>query len=117
MASEAKAETGQGSSGHAKQARSGLDGQIKFTSLYQNNCQALRQKIFCFRFSELCGCLRAVPRLTRRGASRSSRTLGAGCDGRWRPQLTSEAAADGEIAWSRSPDAGIKPAGDERAGD
>jgi len=31
--------------------------------------------------------------------------------------LTSEADADGEIAWSWHPDAGAKPAGDDPAGD
>jgi hypothetical protein len=41
------------------------------------------------------------------GASRSSRTLEAGCDGR--DTLNDEQhIADGEIVWSRRPDAGAK---------
>jgi hypothetical protein len=47
-----------------------------------------------------------------RGASRSSRTLEAGCDGRGSVRrnhcATNDAAADGEIAWSWRSDAGAK---------
>src|SRR5262249_31194113 len=42
---------------------------------------------------------RLASRLHKRGASRSSRTLEAGCDGR----------ADGEVVWSWHPVAGAKP--------
>jgi hypothetical protein len=42
---------------------------------------ALSLKKFSFRFSEICDCLR-VSRAHKRGVSRSSRTLGAGCGGR-----------------------------------
>jgi hypothetical protein len=54
----------------------------------------------------------------KRGASRSSRTLEAGCDGRGsrrRICATNDAIADGEIAWSWRPDAGAKLA--ERSAD
>ena len=36
---------------------------------------------------------------------------GAGCDGRGPRHKTKDAAADGEIAWSRRPDAGVKSCG------
>src|SRR5271169_1139713 len=36
----------------------------------------------------------------KRGVSRSSRTLGAGCGGRFGGALTSGADADGEVVWS-----------------
>ncbi len=49
-----------------------------------------------------------VSRLHKRGVSRSSRTLGAGCGGRFGCALTNAAEADGEIVWSWRPDAGAK---------
>src|SRR5437868_12311867 len=57
---------------------------------------------------QISGSLPPVPRSIKRGASRSSRTLGAGCDGRFGGALTSGAKADGEGVWSWHPDAGVK---------
>ena len=48
-----------------------------------------------------------------RGASRSSRTLGAGCDGRF-GSPDERSRADGKIAWSWPPDAEVKLADDYR---
>ena len=54
-------------------------------------------------------------RTHKRGASRSSRTLGAGCDGRTSPSAilarTNGVCADGEVVWSWRSDAGAKVAG------
>jgi len=55
------------------------DGQIN--SSYQKSRQVLSRKIFVFRFTEKYDCIRPS-RLHRRGVSRSSRTLEAGCGGR-----------------------------------
>ncbi len=52
----------------------------------------------------------------RGDASRSSRTSGAGCDGRWVAawfcRADERSLAHGEVAWSWPPDAEVKPAGD-----
>src|SRR5262249_8772990 len=65
------------------------------------------RKVFVFRFSEIYGCLRAS-----RPGKRALRPIvtkrGAGCDGRGWHARRSVSPADGEIVWSRSPDAGIK---------
>src|SRR5262245_41617355 len=51
-------------------------------------------------------------RARKRGASRSSRTLSAGCDGRGVLQcvihMDGQHGADGEIVWSWRPLAGVK---------
>src|SRR5216683_3085560 len=52
-------------------------------------------------------------RSLKRGGSRSSRTLGTGCDGRGSVRRvkcarTSDVAADGEVVWFWRPDAGAK---------
>jgi hypothetical protein len=53
----------------------------------------------------------------KRGVSRSSRTLGAGCDGRnWRLRRE-RLIADGEVVWSRRLEVGVKPAEILFAGD
>jgi len=44
----------------------------------------------------------------KRGVSRSSRTLGAGCGGRRRRCWRERRPADGEAVWSWRPDAGVK---------
>src|SRR5215471_16027444 len=59
--------------------------------------------------------IRAVPHSLRRGASRSSRTLSAGCDGRIGSQRavsapTNDPDADGEVVWFWHPDADAKSA-------
>src|SRR6266699_6954174 len=55
----------------------------------------------------------AVPH-PQEGASRSSRTLGTGCDGRTSPSAmiarTNGGCADGEVVWSWRSDAGAKVA-------
>jgi hypothetical protein len=57
------------------------------------------------------GIQRNHPVPNKRGVSRSSRTLGAGCDGRGRRCETSSAGADGKVVWSRRLDAGVESAG------
>src|ERR1700722_6209636 len=42
----------------------------------------------------------APSRARERGASRSSRFVGAGCDGRRGVEKTNDTAADGEVVWS-----------------
>ncbi len=53
-----------------------------------------------------------VPRSIKRGVSRSSRTLNAGCGGRTSPSAilarTNGVCADGEVVWSWRSDAGAK---------
>jgi len=46
--------------------------------------------------------------LSERGASRSSRTLGAGCGGRFGVARRTMLIADGKAVWSWRPDAGVK---------
>ncbi len=55
---------------------------------------------------------RSVP--VRRGVSRSSRTLGAGCDGRGNVDMTNDIAADGEVVWFWHLDADAKLRGTVR---
>ena len=52
----------------------------------------------------------APSRLDKRGVSRSSRTLGAGCGGRFDCALTNVAEADGEVVWFWRSEAGAKVA-------
>src|ERR1700677_3322881 len=54
------------------------------------------------------------PASSQRGVSRSSPTLGAGCGGRLGAARRAVLEADGEVVWSRSPDAGIKSGGKSR---
>jgi len=59
----------------------------------------------------------SISRSRKRGGSRSSRTLGAGCDGRGSVRRakcarTNDVAADGEVVWFWRPDAGAKVADD-----
>ncbi len=57
----------------------------------------------------------AVPCSSKRGVRESSRALGVGCDGRCvakaRQRETAGDMSDGEVAWSRPPDAEVKLAG------
>jgi hypothetical protein len=95
------------------------DGQI--TSINQNRCQAPPRKIFIFRFSEMCDYLsRILP--PHEGRIAIVTDVGGGM--RWTSECsvrfgvrTKGIPADGESVWSRSPDAGIKPANDEFVGD
>jgi hypothetical protein len=68
---------------NAAMARSGCPAgkSLRFIGSLFEACQAALAKISHFRFSEICGCLPAVPP-HKRGVSRSSRTLAAGGDGR-----------------------------------
>jgi len=56
--------------------------------------------------------LSAHPAALKRGVSRSSRTLAAGCDGRTSPSAmiarTNGVCADGEVVWSWRSNAGAK---------
>src|SRR5262245_56837006 len=52
------------------------------TAHFPNSCQASIEKYFSFPETRIRPMVRPVPHPTRRGGSRSSRTLGAGCDGR-----------------------------------
>jgi hypothetical protein len=85
----------------------------QITSPNQKSCQARLAKTFLFRFSELHD-YPLPSRLRRRGVSRSSRTLEAGCGGREEAQRALSAPtkaflADGQAVWSCPPDAGVKP--------
>ena len=51
----------------------------------------------------------------KRGVSRSSRTLGAGCGGRGSVKRRMTLRAHGEVVWSWRPDAGVKFRGAIRA--
>jgi hypothetical protein len=50
----------------------------------------------------------AASRPHKRGVSRSSRTLGAGCDGRFSFARRATLLRTGEVVWSWRPDAGVK---------
>ena len=73
------------------------------------------QKIFLFHFPEIRVSF-SSSRLDERGV-RVVTNAGRGCDGRARCRTTSGASADGQVVWSRSPDAGVKLADDESEGD
>jgi len=81
--------------------------QICPTGKSVNFCPAsgLSVQIFSQKYSPCAvGQITAIsfgrPAHLKRGASRSSRTLGAGCDGRKRCAKTMRIDADGEAAWS-----------------
>jgi hypothetical protein len=71
--------------------------------------KSARRKYFAFT-EERIRCIAASSRPLQEGVSRSSRHVGAGCDGPSRIAGRAMQAADGEIAWSWRPDAGVKPA-------
>ena len=100
---------------------------LPYTSLTANSCPASSGKSVKFPSSSLAKNISLYPNIDShawslpsrshmRGASRSSRTLGAGCDGRF-GSLDERAEADGEIAWSWPPDAEVKLTDDDSAGD
>ena len=83
--------------------------------IFRNPVNPRAQKYFSLSETQITCIFRPVPRsLQRRFAVVTKR--GAGCGGRGdaRDECV---AADGEGVWSWSPDAGIKPWGDEPQGD
>ncbi len=95
-----------------RRATNWLDGQI--TSGLRKSRQACSRKIF--RFSEWqIRCINCPsPRLSGEDETRSSRIVGAGCDGRLLRQpganrADENAAADGEVVWSWRRDRGVYP--------
>jgi len=70
-------------------------------------CPVLLAKIFRFCSPSIDGFFRAVP-ARKRGVSRSSRTLGTECGGRFGDARRAAREADGEVVWSWRPDAGVK---------
>jgi hypothetical protein len=70
-------------------------------------CQALLRKIFIFRFSEKYGCLPAS-RPGKRDVTADRHETWGGDAMDASTSTTIEADADGEIAWSWRPDAGVK---------
>ena len=64
-----------------------------------NNFSLPGLKIYLPFFRKVCLSLR-IPRSQEGRFGQSSRTLGAGCDGRKGARKTSAAGADGEIVWS-----------------
>jgi len=87
------------------------DGQI--TSPNQKRVKPLRVKYLSSVLQKYV-IISPHPASTRRGVSRSSRTLGAGCGGREdvsaRLRVDEGIFSDGQAAWSCPPDAGDKPA-------
>ena len=73
----------------------------KTLPLFRNSapCPAPRAKIFHFPKYGNYPIYRPVPR-SHEGASRSSRTSGAGCDGRWLHRKACGAIAYGQAVWS-----------------
>jgi hypothetical protein len=74
-----------------------------FVSLFRS-CLAPLKKIFRFFRTQISSTTRAIPS-RKRGASRSSRTLGTGCGGRdsvrrANSAWTNDAEAYGEVVWS-----------------
>jgi hypothetical protein len=71
------------------------------------------QKYFAFTEAQIT-CMSALSRALQEG--RIAIVTTRGCGMRWmrRHCWTSDADRDGEIAWSWRPDAGVKPARDER---
>jgi hypothetical protein len=83
--------------------------------IFRNPVNPRAQKYFSLSETQITLMIRPVPRsLQRRFAVVTKR--GAGCDGRYGARDEC-AGADGEGAWSWSPDAGIKPRGNEPQGD
>ena len=85
------------------------DGQISKNAVHTQS-----QKYSASRLTRLKSTTPAIPS-HKRGVSRSSRTLGTGCDGRGSVRRansarTNGADAYGEVVWSWRPDAGVKVA-------
>ena len=64
-----------------------------------SSVKASPQKHFCLSESKIGSTTHPIPPRIKRGVSRSSRTLGAGCGGRlWRFK-TGCAKVDGQVVW------------------
>jgi len=85
----------------------------KSVRFIRNHVKPLPQKYFSSVFRKIM-IVSMHPASTRRGVSRSSRTLEAGCGGREdvsaRLRADEGIFSDGQAVWSRPPDAGDKPA-------
>ena len=85
----------------------------KSVRFIRNHVKPLPQKYFSSVFRKIM-IVSMHPASTRRGVSRSSRTLEAGCGGREdvsaRLRVDEGIFSDGQAAWSCPPDAGDKPA-------
>jgi hypothetical protein len=66
----------------------------------ESTVQPPHLKYFAFAVGQIIFRTSRHPAPEKRGVSRSSRTLGAGCDGRFGGALTNGAMADGEVVWS-----------------
>ena len=77
----------------------GLDGLMTDLPVGLKSVHPLREKYSAFAVGQIRCTTRRVPP-HQRGVSRSSRTLGAGCDGRFRALRRMAREADGEVVWS-----------------
>jgi hypothetical protein len=75
--------------------------------IFRNRVKPCWEKYFAFSEMQITYMVRAVPR-SPGGRIAIVTKRGAGCDGRVGVQKTKRIEADGEIAWSRRPDAGVK---------
>jgi len=66
----------------------------------ESTVQSRSEKYFAFAVGQIIFRTSRHPAPDKRGVSRSSRTLGAGCDGRFGGALTNGAKADGEVVWA-----------------
>src|SRR6185312_5249660 len=91
---------------------------IEFPQPFQSDlpCPALRAKIFLFPFFRNHAYIPPIL-IPLRGASRPSRTLETGSGGRDGLARRARWSRTSEGVWSWPPDAEVKPAGDELAGD
>jgi hypothetical protein len=76
--------------------------------IFRIQVKPFSEKYFAFPEGQIRRKASPIP-CHRRGASRSSRDVGAGCDGRDGTHETKRAEADGQVVWSWPPDAGVKP--------
>ena len=95
---------------YRRDARNPLpDGQIgiRFLLFIENNVKPSLEKYFTSVFRNIV-IICSVSRPDKRGASADRHERGTGCDGRVGARETNGANADGEVAWSWRPDAGVK---------
>src|SRR5262249_31636034 len=93
---------------------------VRETSIFQNDLNMLRMfktsfgKYSCLRKAEI---MRLILRLVPLEGRTRRHLRGAGCDGRDGCARRTRPVADGEVVWSWLPDAGVKPAEDNSAGE